>query len=751
MNYAAQLIDFLATDLNEEQRTAVIHKNGPILIIAGPGSGKTRVITARIAYLILHEKQFPQSIVALTFTNKAAREMKERMHHFLGTSHALPFIGTFHAYCLRLLKQHALANEQKFVSIIDQEDQLKIIATLINRHGIQKQLSARQAAYYISRIKNNHGAFNSDVPCPHPLMQDIYRAYETEKNNSKCLDFDDLLIKTVELFDTNHAFQKQFQTHMKHILVDEYQDTNVVQHTLLKKMAQYEGKNISESICVVGDEDQSIYSWRGATIANMLNFQRDFPHTQIITIAQNYRSVKPIIDLANNLINCNIRRNKKTVWSNRQGSNRIKLLTCLSEYQESDTVITFIKALINNGKSFNSIALLYRTHAQSRALEEALIKHAIPYIIVGNTQFYERKEIKDMLAYLRLIINPYDRVSLFRILNVPAKGLGDKTEEIIRTTWHEQPLLNFSDLFNWIITHKLIPAQKAATLAKFIAIFDGLHHETSLTDALNAILNKTQYRAYIKSEYDDEEAQSRLQNLEELLQAMHYQEHTNKQTIAQFLEDVALMQEIIQDSAQTTERITLMTLHAAKGLEFDTVIITGLEEGILPATRSLDDEQAVEEERRLLYVGITRAREYLLITHANYRYQYGSMTYQAPSRFVAEMAPHISPKEDCSYWSGSQFAVFFNQWVNKNKSTEKEAAQPIFKNESVQATKTVRSPTAPPKQIAASFKKYQPVAHATYGTGTVLDVEKKANGALYVTVKFKTGSKKIASSFLQPL
>lgn len=455
-----QLNQFITQQLNHEQQKAVIQKNGVLLVIAGAGSGKTRIITARIAHLILNEHVPASSILALTFTNKAAKEMKERIELFLGDHAHPPYIGTFHSYCLRLLKKNNSLLDNQFISILDEDDQQKLLQSIITRNNIGKQITAKQLSYQISHIKNQTLTPNQYETFNNKLFTSIYKAYEHEKQISKCLDFDDLLLETLKLFKKNPDFKKEFQETIRHILVDEYQDTNIVQHALLKQMSIDDSHTfISDSLCVVGDEDQSIYSWRGATVANIINFKQDFPQSNLIKIEQNYRSVQPILEVANKVIEHNKNRNPKQLWSEKQGSNRIRNLICLSDYHEAEVIAHLIKSSRQKRKE-QSIALLYRTHFQSRTLEEGLIKHSIPYKIVGGVQFYERKEIKDLLAYLKLLINPFDRTSFFRIINTPSRGLGTKFEEQVHELWDNEPFLTFNNIINKLIEGDSQPKAK---------------------------------------------------------------------------------------------------------------------------------------------------------------------------------------------------------------------------------------------------------------------------------------------------
>lgn len=751
----SSLQTFITQELNTQQQSAVVHDSGPILVIAGAGSGKTRVITARIAYLILEKKVVPSAIVALTFTNKAASEMKSRIGKFLGNEKELPYIGTFHSYCVRILKQKAHLLEAPFFSILDEDDQKKMISGILQRNNLEKQISTRNAVYTISQIKNklHNPDINVEDMFTLPFMYDVYRAYEEEKRISKSFDFDDLLLEVLRLFKKDRTFKIQFQEQIKHILVDEYQDTNLVQHALLKHMARRNNTLIIDSICAVGDEDQSIYSWRGATIANMLNFQRDFPGTRIIKIEQNYRSVQSILDIANKVIEHNAQRNPKKLWSEKKGTDRIRLLQCVSEYQEADLIASFSSFNLKN-KQDSSVAVLYRTHSQSRAIEEALIKNSIPYKIIGGTQFYDRKEIKDILAYLRLIANPFDRPALFRIINIPARGLGLKFEEDLHTRWQQEPFLTHLEVGQRMIEEKLVVGKKADSIKSFLAVFDEFNADMRPAQVVQEILKRTQYIAYLKNEYEKEEANTRIDNIKELIEAIQHFEANKIDTIGQFLNEVALLQEKMHATDDKTNKVLLMTLHSAKGLEFDTVILAGLEHGILPSGRSLDDEDALEEERRLFYVGITRAKERLMLSHAKYRYTYGKMVDQLPSQFLSEIPQHLISKFDCSYWNPVQQKAFFADWLQEKmpstvmtfKSPVKKPSTGEIKKKSSAFKPAINSDFPKPK---SGFRKNQLVHHEKYGPGLVQAVEDKGNGKRYITVKFKSSTKKILADFLR--
>lgn len=647
---------FCNEQLNPAQKQAVFHSSGPLLIIAGAGSGKTRVITARIAHLILENICQPHELVALTFTNKAAHEMRERVANFIGSTHQLPFIGTFHAYCLQLLKKNSHVTGVPQFSILDADDQSKLVHSLITRNQLQKRITTKNALQQISKIKNNPLPDGSALAPLDPIIRSLYAAYEQEKKLSHCYDFDDLLHVSLQLLKKNTEFRKQFQKNIRHVLVDEYQDTNTTQHELLKLMTLDNKEFCIDSLCVVGDEDQSIYSWRGATIANIIHFKKDFPRTQTITIDQNYRSAQPILDMANKLIVHNKNRSVKNLWSDKKGIDRVRAVTCLSGYQEAEVVCSLLKT-IQGTKHLESIAILYRAHYQSRALEEALVKNAIPYKIFGGVQFYERAEVKDMLAYLRLVINPFDRISLLRVINTPTRGLGTKFEEDLLELWNKEPFAPFTQACTQLLAEQ--PTAKKESLKAFLDVFTSLTPQTTPTQALEHIVTQSGYIAYLKKEHEPEVAQAKIENIRELAQAVAHAQVQGKRTIDAFLDDVMLMQDTTHEQEHGI-RVPLMTMHAAKGLEFDTVIITGLEEGVIPSSRALYESEHIEEERRLLYVGITRARERLLLLNARYRHIYGQMESQVPSRFVKELTSLSCT--DGTAWTNTQSRRFFSQW-----------------------------------------------------------------------------------------
>lgn len=737
MDTAEKFNTFIATQLNKEQYSAVTQKDGVLIVCAGAGSGKTRVITARITHLMTKYKVKPWEIIALTFTNKAAREMQERVRTFLPPHSDIPFVGTFHSYCLRLLKINSHLLEVPEFSILDSDDQEKLVKQILHRFGVHKKIASKAILHAISQNKNS-------IVTPHDLQyaptgdlitQQIIQAYEKEKKIARCFDFDDLLIETIKLFHNNPTFKEKYQNTVRHILVDEYQDTNHTQHTLLKLLSLNNNECILDSLCVVGDEDQSIYSWRGATVTNIINFNKDFPTATSITIAQNYRSIQPILDLANNIIKNNSLRNKKTLWSERTAHNRIQLLYCNSGYQEADAVTTALKNEIK--KQNVSCAVLYRSHYQSRIIEDALLRNAIPYKIIGGIQFYERQEIKDLLAYLRLLANNFDRVAFMRIINTPLRGFGDAFQEQFMLAWNNQPFASFKEIAQQQLT--FLSGKKHDALKNFIELFS-VNITQKPAIILEHFIVKTGYYSYLKDSFDTEEAQVKIENAKELVVAVRALEEQGILSVADFLHEVALLQDAIKKPTSDSNCVTLMTLHAAKGLEFDTVIITGLEEGILPSSHSLYQPDKLEEERRLLYVGITRARERLILTYTRYRTTFGQMNDQVASRFIKELSLSRELILDCTEWENRDFVTHFYRWFQTN-SQEVSHTPLIITDDPFEETIT-------PAKSSFSWHKNQRVRHKKFGAGIIQKIETKNDDTTYLTIQFGSGNKKIAAQFV---
>lgn len=776
------LNDFINSELNQFQKSAVTSSNAATLVIAGAGSGKTRVITSRIAFLILNNEVNPSSIVALTFTNKAAGEMKERIGKFLVGAKRLPFVGTFHSYCLLLLRQNAALLPFSNFSIMDTDDQTDLIRKIITKNALTKKISATQATYQLSTYKNNLLIRDMD-DFVNPLIKEIYQEYEAEKNAAHSLDFDDLLFQVLQLFRKNETFRISFQKKIRHMLVDEYQDTSRVQHELLKLMALgKDGKFNLDSLCAVGDEDQSIYSWRGATVTNMLSFQHDFAPVKVVKIEQNYRSVQPILEVANGLIKNNRLRNPKNLWSDKSAKDRVAIGYCKSSDQEADTIARLIQARSKN-IPLSKIAVLYRTHFSSRQIEEALIYYSIPYKIIGGLQFYERKEIKDLLGYLRLIANPFDRLSLMRVINCPSRGLGQKFEQDLTEEWNRNPMLGFKELLAIVKDDET--ATKKLAIEEFLAIFNELDAQNKPSKCLESIISRTDYYSYLRQNYDQREADSKIENVKEFINAavlfegkfssntkpsqIEYgevlgedfeeispiEEDLSGASIENFLYEIALLQEKLKNN-QNQEQVQLMTLHAAKGLEFDTVIISGLNENILPSFKSLNTSEELEEERRLFYVGITRAQEYLLILNASTRNTFGQIVDQIPSRFLSELPSNLCLKLDIKKMHPAEVSEFWHNWTNHGKLksdgivTFGSSSKSDKKSHSHNLEKTKTSQAEPNKSNAA-WKTGTFVQHAKFGQGVIMKAERASEQDFYLTVAFKSGQKKLLSSYLKRL
>lgn len=756
MTPAQTFTQFIEQNLNHEQKQAVQPNHGSYLVIAGAGSGKTRVITARITNLILNHEVEPSSIVALTFTNKAAQEMQHRIQNFLPHLRTKPHIATFHAYCLKLLKKNSHLLGKETFTVIDAQDAQKLMLSILKERGVERLFNPKQLLPMFSSIKLSE-LMGADLPewNMHHLQQfmELYNAYEQQKKLSGYLDFDDLLFTTYKLFTTNETFKQNHIKYHRHILVDEYQDTNTIQHALLKEMTLNNKKElIVDSVCAVGDEDQSIYSWRGATVKNILDFNKEFADTKTIKLEQNYRSTQNILDIANNVIRHNVDRNHKQLWSSNTKNHRPLLLECLSDLQEAAIVSQLIN-IISKKEQRNSIAILYRTHFQSRVIEEALIKEAIPYKIIGGIQFYERKEIKDILAYLRLCINPFDRISFFRVINCPLRGLGEKFEEMFLEKWNQNPLSPFQEVIKLIIQEQLVTGKQKVSIEQFLSLFEKTAELENVTKTVEHFILKTNYLAFLQESHEKKEAEEKRENVAEFVRAaQHYDENTNL-GLSQFLDEISLMQEMIKKDDAAVDRIQMMTLHAAKGLEFNNVIIAGVEEGIMPSSQSIGQEN-IEEERRLFYVGITRAQEKLLITSSKYRNVFGKLDEQRASRFLQEIPKDLATRQPAAHWSRSGFQVFLQDWIDQKNLTSQPVSSPSTapKANPYAQTKTYSQPKTSTTDSSASttapFKRLQTVKHPTFGLGIAHHVEQKGDKFI-VTVHFTHhGSKKIDSSFL---
>jgi len=640
-------MDILAT-LNPAQREAVEAIKGPVLILAGPGSGKTRVITHRIAYLIKSCGVSPHNIMAVTFTNKAAREMRERLEQLLGQAVEALTLGTFHAICARILRREgkAIGLDSSFV-IYDEEDQLSLTKQALEELNLDpKQYAPRALHSAISAAKSrliSPGSYAQRVSSYfEEIVHRVYQRYQQLLSQGRAVDFDDLLMKTVQLFQDQPQVLKIYQSKYVHILVDEFQDTNIVQYMLMKHLA---GKY--RNLCVVGDPDQSIYSWRFADLRNILSFEKDYPEAKVVFLEQNYRSTKTILEVASDVISANVQRKPKELWTENEDGTPVTIIESYNAEEEAQSVVNEIEKLtVQEQLPLKDCAVMYRVNAQSRALEETFLRYGVPYKLIGGTRFYQRREVKDIIAYLKLIHNPQDNVSLTRIINVPARGIGPRTLSQLQS-WakaHDTSLFEALKQVSHpdsVGTKQALSPRIVQALAGFNALISELtaqSHELSFSDLVNEILKHTRYREYI---LDKEGGEEKWENIMELRSvAGEYDKPDPEEALTTFLEKVSLVSDI-DELDEKADAVTLITLHQAKGLEFPAVFIVGLEEGILPHRKSSDDPEQMEEERRLCYVGITRAKKRLYLLRSYRRSLFGGSTANPPSRFLQDISPHL--------------------------------------------------------------------------------------------------------------
>ncbi len=634
-----ELTQDLLTGLNDEQRRAVESTEGPLLIQAGAGSGKTKTLTHRIAYIIAKDLATPFNILAVTFTNKAAKEMRERVAVLLGENpnnrSFMPYMGTFHGMCVRLLRQDGehIGVPKNFV-IFDESDRINIIKKIskeINLH--EKTFPARTIGTYISSAKNDlvgTDAYANAAKSPaQEAAAKIYPRYQKALKDAGGLDFDDLITKTVAMLQGKKELQTKWQNQFRYVMIDEYQDTNAAQYKLVKLLT-----NKDNNIAVVGDDWQSIYSWRGADFRNILNFSKDYPNCTVIKLERNYRSTKHILDAAQAIITKNKQRSDKKLWTDAAAGLPVQIIPVSSERSEGEAIVRRIKNAVDAGsRSYKDFAILYRTNAQSRSVEEVFVQYGVPYRIVGGVRFYDRKEIKDIMAYIRLIYQPEDIASFERVVNVPARGVGTKSLQQFNAWRAENALPLFDALLEVSRCDTITPKARAALseLSDILASMREVLQDASISGFIDSLVRRLDYLHYL----DDGSAQgeSRVENVKELMSvAQEYQDVG----LEGFLEEVSLLSDL--DSADmSSDAVTLMTLHAAKGLEFPAVFMVGLEETIFPHSRALYDQFEMEEERRLCYVGMTRAREELYMMHAAQRLLYGGMQHNPPSRFLSEI------------------------------------------------------------------------------------------------------------------
>mgnify|MGYP003288443905 FL=1 len=772
--------------LNPKQKEAVLHTDGPLLILAGAGSGKTRVLTHRIAYLIDECGVNPWNIMAITFTNKAAGEMRERVDNLVGFGAESIWVSTFHSSCVRILRRHIenLGYTTSF-SIYDSDDQKTLMRQVFKTLDIDtKQFKERSVLAAISSAKDKlippeEFLLNAGGDFREKKTGEIYKEYQKQLKKNNALDFDDLIVKTVELFQNNPQILDYYQERFRYIMVDEYQDTNMAQFKLVSLLASK-----YRNLCVVGDDDQSIYRFRGADIQNILSFENTFPGTMVIKLEQNYRSTQNILDAANEVIRHNFGRKDKTLWTANGEGDKILFKQFDTAKDEADFVVRQIR---DSGYSYQDQAVLYRTNAQSRLLEERCIFYNVPYRLVGGVNFYQRKEIKDILAYLKTIANGVDDLSVIRIINVPKRGIGATTIGRV-TAFASEHNMSFYDTLK---EAKQIPGigKAAEKISRFIAqmeVFRAMAYseEYSMKDLIDHILEDTGYEEELQEE-GEIEAQTRLENIEELInKAAAYEEDSEHPTLDEFLEQVALVADI--DNVDDTEdRVTLMTLHSAKGLEFPKVYLVGMEDGLFPGMMSImsDDKTEMEEERRLCYVGITRAKKELVLTAARQRMINGETRWSKPSRFINEIPPNLLdtdklqpafgkskqddpgdfglPWDQGSKSGVSRFGMGYNAYASKTTSPpgNSGAGYKNAKNfgtggfgSSMQSLEPKKKPGfgktfTVQKAASLAYKEGDRVKHAKFGEGTVKEIVDGARD-YEVTVEFdKGGQKKMLAGF----
>lgn len=771
--------------LNKEQREAVETVDGPLLVLAGAGSGKTRVLTYRIANLIENHGVAPWSILALTFTNKAAKEMKERTDKLIGIEDSDMWVTTFHSFCVRVLRIDidSLGYDSRFV-IYDEQDQNVIIKDIVSPQIFdEKRMSNGLVRSMISQAKNSGESperflLDSGTGMDDKLVE-IYRAYQKKLKSSNALDFDDLLIKTVELFETCPDVLEKYRKKFRFVLVDEYQDTNAPQYRIIKLIC---GEH--RNICVVGDDDQSIYGWRGADIRNILDFEKDFPGAKVIRLEQNYRSTKAILDCANSVITHNMGRKSKKLWTAKVGGSPVEFLNVQNERDEAYNIAkTIIDLRRREDRKFNDFAILYRTHAQSRVLESVLVSgFGIPISVIGGTRFYARREIKDLLSYLRLIANPSDDGALKRIINVPKRGIGEATVSAIESLSESMD----QSMLITILTPGILPEKISKKVSRFADLMRDLfakRYELSLEMLTEYIIDAIGYAQYIVEQGDDN-LETRQENIEELLGAMREHEEQitpGSDALQSFLELTALNSDAdnIDESDGT---VKLMTLHSAKGLEFPVVFMPGMEDDIFPSRRSKENETGIEEERRLCYVGVTRAKERLYLYAAEQRALYGQTQHNDPSIFLEEMGfiSEDTPMKRNSFGSagrdsygrGNSFGRGSFYGYERSGISDKQRSDGVSIDPDVtaairklngldrssdtsrtsprQASPSGSGHSAATKASAAkrSYKTQQRIRHPQFGEGTIIDIS-DAGSTVILSIDFDSvGVKRIAAGYV---
>lgn len=730
----------LLKGLNKEQQEAVLHIDGPLLILAGAGSGKTRVLTHRIAHMVKEKNIFPSSILAITFTNKAAKEMRERVDKLVGDVGESIWVSTFHSTCVRFLRRDIdkIGYDKSFV-IYDSADQQTVMKDCLKELNFNdKNFPPKATLHTIGRAKDEliEAATYSKMYASDFKMSKIaalYELYQKKLKQNNALDFDDIIMLTIKLFTDAPEVLEHYQRRFKYILVDEYQDTNTAQYMFISLLA-FKGKNL----CVVGDDDQSIYGFRGANIRNILDFEKEFKSCKVIKLEQNYRSSQVILEAANSVIKNNTGRKNKSLWTENVEGNRIKCFEGNNEHDEAGFAASEIKKLIRTeNRTYKDFAVLYRINAQSRVIEDIFMREGMPYKIVGGLRFYDRKEIKDIIAYLRVVQNPTDNISLKRIINVPKRGLGNTTVENAETIANKRDC----SIFSIIASASEIPelqrsAAKLDSFTTMIAKFRVLKDTMKVSELIEDIIEQSGILKELEAD-DTVESQTRIENIKELISvSLEFEAQNEDQSLEAFLSNVSLVSDL-DNLEQNADHIVLMTIHSAKGLEFPVVFMVGLEEGVFPSFRSMTDENEVEEERRLCYVGITRARERLYMTNTHCRTLFGNTTYNRASRFLKEVPAGLIES--------------FNKIETKNISNEKNS---IFENkglntnfEGLKPFKLMYGSEMKKAVTNESYSVGENVEHKKFGIGVITKVEKDVDD-FKLEIQFQnSGMKRLMAAF----
>jgi len=743
--------------LNPEQLEAVKTTEGPLLVIAGAGSGKTRVLTYRIAYLIGEKKVSPYNILAITFTNKAAKEMKERVEALVTDDAKDIWISTFHSSCVRILRRDIdkIGYDKNFV-IFDSSDQKTLIKECQKEANLDDKNFSYQ--YLISEISK---AKNQLINAKDYLIQNqtnfrlskvasVYALYEKKLKNNNALDFDDLIMKTTQLFLENPDVLSYYQNKFKYILVDEYQDTNTAQFTLVSLLASGYG-----NLCVVGDDDQSIYGWRGADMRNILDFEKAFPGAKTIKLEQNYRSTSNILNAANEVIKNNKGRKNKRLWTENGEGEKIQFYRANDEKEEAKYIIDQIKYLVNKDRKYSDFGILYRINAQSRIIEDYLMSEALPYKVVGGLKFYDRKEIKDVISYLRVLYNPLDNISLKRIINEPKRGIGKTAMEHIQEYANEKNTSCWEILRNIDVCPNVARAQKG--IIEFVNMMEKIKTEANgenllVSQIITKVVNETGYISALEQE-DTIENQTRIENIAELVSvAEEYEKEAAEPSLADFLENMALISDLDDTEGEEKEYITLMTMHSAKGLEFPVVFIPGMEEGVFPGYRSMGDEAEIEEERRLCYVGITRAREKLFISCARRRTLFGNTSMNKESRFLDEVPPELMEgyeKENIRNTGDfySSPLTEYNLYSDTNYKS-KIAASTISSNYINNVAGHKMAVTQMHADLSV-FEEGKFVMHKRFGAGVITKITPEDDDLMLEILFERSGKKRLMAKFAQ--